>query len=151
MKAFDEYRKKYKNILNWLPEYLECNFNKIEDYGHLFENHLNKDDAFLIKRCCKKRINASTFIGNSDEIVKHLHQALIDNKEEIAEYLADATYGTDCYEIECELGSLKGKIFYFDSQVHDWSEGAKECYGIRMIIQKKVKSNEFFIKTVFPY
>ena len=151
MKAFDEYKKKYQNILNWLPGYLERNFTKIENYGHLYENHLNKDDDFLKRRCRNERIDASTFIGNADEIVKYLHRALIDNKEEIAEYLADDSYGTDCYEIECELGGLKGKIFYFDPQVHDCSEGAKDCHGIRMIIQKREKSNDFFVKTVFLY
>ena len=84
MTAFEMYYIRYQNIMKWLPEVLEKEFRTIDKYGHLLENHINKSDEFLMQRSARKKINASTFVGDEHEIVAHIHKELITKAEMIA-------------------------------------------------------------------
>lgn len=150
MTAFEVYYEKYNNIMKWLPEVLEKEFRTIDKYGHLLENHINKSDEFLMQRSARKKINASTFVGNEHEIVAHIHKELIAKAEMIAEYLADDAYGSDDYELECDLGLLQGKTYLYDANQHDWKDGPKSCSKFFIIIKKGRSTNHFFIKSVYP-
>lgn len=150
MTAFEKHYMRYQNIMKWLPEVLEKDFKSIDKYGHLLENHINKSDEFLMKRSARKKINASTFIGDEQEILVHIHKELVSKAEMIAEYLADDGYGSDDYELECELGPIKGKTYLYDANQHDWNNGAKSCSRFFIIIKKGKNTNHFFIKTAYP-
>lgn len=136
--------------MKWLPAVLESDFKTIDKYGHLLENHINKSNEFLMERSSRNNINASTFVGDEHEIVDHVHKELISKAEMIAEYLADDGYGSDDYELECDLGPLQGKRYLYDANKHNWADGPKTCSRFFIIIKKGKSTNHFFIKTVYP-
>ena len=151
MNAFEKYLQRKKNIMVWLPKMLETRFQTVREYGHLMENHINKSNEFLMHRAYKEKVDASTFIGDPEMIVERLHQILVDNVDEISEYLADGEYDEDYYVLEGEIGQLKGLVFMRDPNKHDWNDGPIAASNIHIVLQKKRLENDFIIKTAYVF
>lgn len=145
------YKERKESISKWFDEYVLRTFNTPERFGHLKEYHINKSDDFLRKRSIRERIDASTFLGDTEDILEMLKQALLDNREELIEYLAD-TDDFDNWEV---FGSLPSNVtghMYRNSMQHDWERGPIICKSFKIACQKKDSklNNGFFIKTVYP-
>lgn len=149
MIANEKYLNKVKHINKWYDGYV-ATFTIPAKFGHLFEKHLNMSDEYLKKRCKREKVNASTLIGSTDEVMTFIRETLLINRDEIIEYLADDSDDGNWTIYTSMPEYIKGKR-YLCSLEHDWKKGALECSEILIIIQKfpTKLNNGFAIETVF--
>lgn len=147
--TFEQYEARKKAIGGWYNEYIKEKFTKIEKFGHLSTYHLNKSDKFLKKRSVKRNGNSSSFLGDESTIIEMLQSLLIENREEVIEYLADET-DEDVWEMIGVLSeNVKGKIFLY-SKTHDWNKGPVVCEYYIISLKKEVQGNGFIITSAYP-
>lgn len=144
----EKYKKKLENTMKWFPEYIEKTFSNKNMYHHL-DRHINMSNAEMIHRASKESHDVSTFSGNEDDIVKMLHQELINSALEIAEYICDDE-DDEPWEIFAELpGNVKG-YGYMCNASHDWNNGPIECHFFSIIITKMKRENGFAVLSCYP-
>lgn len=149
--TFERYEKRKEAIALWYNRYIETTYTKLSRFGHLAEYHLNKTDAFLMKRCADIRKNTSSFVGNPEDVMAMIRNSLIRNREEIIEYLANED-DKDVWELIDLLDEkVGGKIITTSSQ-HDWSKGALSCTEYKITLKKDPTSaNHFVITSAYPF
>ena len=101
------------------------------------------------KRSVKRNGNSSSFLGDESTIIEMLQSLLIENREEVIEYLADET-DEDVWEMIGVLSeNVKGKIFLY-SKTHDWNKGPVVCEYYIISLKKEVQGNGFIITSAYP-
>ena len=147
---YQEIERKVANIMKWLPEFIEKNYDE-RRMGHLIENHLNIPDDRLKRRIIKEaKYSATSFYGEKETVVEVLKNILVNNAEEIAYYLADDD-DDEIWIIEDEMpkASICG-AGYFRSVEHDWTDGARVCSMVRIAVKKNKNCNEPIICSIYP-
>lgn len=150
--TLEKYEEKKKKINVWYDEYINNDFCKLNNFGHLREYHLNKSDEFLRKRAVRLRKNCSTFCGDKELVIDLLKSTLIKNRDEIIEYLSDDD-DQDIWEILESFpkdSKVHNKIYLF-SQNHDWNNGPLSCEYFKISIKKLSTSNGFLITSAYPF
>ena len=152
--TFDEFNKKYDHIMKWLPEYVDKHFNTYQDYGHLADKHVNESEQYLKNRCKREKVDASTFIGEEDQILAMINQDMRSQQGliDLVTYLADDDF-LDEYTLYFKIRRpITGIVFLKDPNKHCWLDGPIECFEFSVIIKKTdtCKNNEFYVKTVHP-
>ena len=141
------YKIKKEMIQKWIKNYI-LEFGKMDRLGHLLENHVNIKEERLKFRCKRERVDVSTFIGNSSDIISNIVEIMLDSYDEIAGYLADDS-DTQRWVLEGYLNdNVKGIAFKYRG--HNWNDGALSCKKMCIVIQKKKGENGFYVKTVYP-
>lgn len=149
--AYEEYEKRRAGIDKWFDEYIRNTFVSLKHFGHLMEYHVNKSDEFLKNRCAKEHIHASTFIGNEADILKMLQEALLEEREELIDYLADAE-DIDVWEISGQLVENVSGHAFMNSINHNWSEGAIICNEFKISFKKNPHNlNALVITSAYPF
>lgn len=149
--TFEQYQERVRRIEKWYDEYVLETFKRPEDFGHLYASHMNKSDAFLTKRSIEIQKDASSFVGEEEEIKEMIHQTLLRCREEVIEYLADED-DSEPWEIKEDLPEhVTGKI-YQRGWKHDWKDGPKDCEHFIISIKKSSNKNEngFIITSAYP-
>ncbi len=148
-KEYEEYQKRVANIMIWLPDFLQKEYDA-RRMGHLLENHINVSEQRLISRLYKERkYAASSFYGEENVIISAIQQVLIQNAEEIAEYMADED-NYDLWIIEDAMPEHISGGAFLKAANHEWRDGALPCSQIRIAIKKNKGCNEPIICSIYP-
>lgn len=144
------YKEKRENVGKWIHSYIESVFADAGRYCHVFERHMNEDTAHMCERCVRKHENISSFYGNPDDVVDLLHTTLKENKDEIADWLADDADDQD-WIIYGKFGGSKveGKIILY-SGIHNWDDGPLDCSEFSIVLAKLHNANGFRIRSCYP-
>ncbi|MCC2255960.1 hypothetical protein LKD70_16330 [Ruminococcus sp. CLA-AA-H200] len=146
------YEMKRTDMVKRIPAYIEDGFADSGCFGHLFDRHINKSDADMMRRCARKKENVSSFIGNESDIVGAVKDVLRKNAEEIAEWMADDT-DQDDWSVYGNIKDypIQGKIFLYNGK-HNWKKGAKNCSEFVIALSKSGDGNPglFRIRSCYP-
>lgn len=144
------YEAKRKNIGKWIHSYINSEFRNLNRYGHLIRRHLNQNPADMMKRSAKEKENISSFYGREQDVLALVHQTLLDNAEEIADWLADDTdrlpwvvYGSFIDD------SVTGKIIMYSGKFN-WDDGPVDCNEFVVALSKIEHNNAFRIRSCYP-
>ena len=149
--ASEKYVKRVANIQKWIKDYI-TNLKGMENFGHLFERHLNHPDEKMMRSCAHEKCTITSFTGSEEAIVEAIKSLLLTNCDEIVEWLADDSDNED-WILYGDLSDfdIQGKC-YLNSPKHNWKEGPKECSEFVVVLTKKrsKKRLEFLIKSSYP-
>lgn len=111
----------------------------------------DKDDTFLTERSKRLKRDISTFVGEEREIVAMLISCILDNRQELIEYIADVD-DCDVWEITGQLKApVSGKSYHYNIS-HNWEDGALPCTHFKISFKKNEHSkNAIVITSAYPY
>lgn len=149
--TFEQYKKRKEAIAGWYDTYVNETCTKLSRFGHLMEYHLNKSDRYLMGRCKRIHKNTSSFVGTPEDVMALIRGCLLENREELIEYLANEE-DTEPWELVGVIhGNITGKVIT-TSPEHDWKQGALPCSEYLISIKKDPHAaNHFVITSAYPF
>lgn len=149
--TYGQYEKRVAAINGWFDDYIKETFRSVHQFGHLKNYHINKKDAFLMERSKRLKRDISTFVGEENAIVAMLISCILENRQELIEYIADIN-DCDVWEITGQLKTpVSGKSFHYNIS-HNWEDGALPCTHFKISFKKNEHNkNAIVITSVYPY
>ena len=141
--------EEFKKLVNKLTlEDIEMNG------GHVLSCHDHVTDSFLINRIINEgKKCATTFDISREEILKSIKETLLDEEFEtpecILEWINDSSDG-GLFIAEKEYDTVIGHGF-FKAKWHEWSEGAKKCCNMVVVLRKEERTYDTTFKIVTAY
>ena len=149
--TYEQYKKRVAAISRWFDGYIIETFHSVHQFGHLEKYHINKDNTFLMERSKRLKRDISNFVGEEREIVAMLISCILDNRQELIEYIADVD-DCDVWEITGQLKApVSGKSYHYNIS-HNWEDGALPCTHFKISFKKNEHSkNAIVITSAYPY
>lgn len=149
--TYEQYEKRVAAINGWFDAYIRETFHSVHQFGHLRDYHINKNDAFLMERSKRLKRDISTFVGTESDIVAMLVSCILNNRQELIEYIADVD-DCDVWEITGQLKMpVSGKVYHYNIS-HNWEDGALPCTHFKILFKKnRHNKNAIVITSAYPY
>lgn len=149
--TYEQYEKRVAAIDGWFDKYIVETFTNTYHFGHLKKYHINQSDKFLMERSRRLKRDISTFVGKENEIVTMLVSCILENRQELIEYIADVD-DCDVWEVTGKIKApVHGKSYHY-SMTHNWKDGACSCSYFKISFKKNEKNNNAIVITsAYPY